>query len=338
MEPVKVGINGFGRIGRQVFKALWTHYSHIMQIVALNDLFDSEKNAILLKYDTTYGHFSGKIQTVDSDLQVDARKIKCFSERDPKRIPWLDLGVDIVIEATGIFKDGPQAESHREAGAKKVIITAPAQQEDITVVLGINEQDYRPESHHIISNASCTTNCLAPVASVIDKKFGIQKGRMCTIHAYTNDQRILDQPHKDPRRARAAPTNIIPTTTGAAKAVGTVLSELAGKIEGYAVRVPVPSVSSVDFTALLKRDTTTEELNAELKRASQEEMKGILAYNEKPLVSSDFIADPHSAILDPEFNSVQDGNLAGIMAWYDNEWGYSCRVADLAKLLVDKGI
>jgi len=338
MEPIKIGINGFGRIGRQVLKAIWTRHSDVMQVVAINDLFDSEKNSNLLKHDSTYGRFPGKIQLKDGDMLVDDWRIKSFSERDPKMIPWQDMGVDIVIEATGIFKEGPLAEGHRQAGAKKVIITAPAQQEDVTVVLGINEQDYDPEKHHIISNASCTTNCLAPVASVIHKKFGIQKGKMCTVHAYTNDQRILDQPHKDPRRSRAAPNNIIPTTTGAAKAVGTVLPELAGKIDGYSVRVPVPTVSSIDFTAVLERDTSVEELNSELKRASEEEQKGILAYNQEPLVSSDFISDPHSAIIDPEFNSIQDGNLAGIMAWYDNEWGYSCRIADLAKHIIDKGI
>ena len=253
-------------------------------------------------------------------------------------IPWRDRGVDIVIEATGIFKDGQLAESHRQAGAKKVIITAPAKREDISVVLGINEDDYDAKKHHIISNASCTTNCLAPVAWVVQKKFGIEKGKMCTVHAYTNDQRILDQPHKDPRRSRAAPNNIIPTSTGAAKALGVVLPQLAGKIEGYAVRVPVPTVSSIDLNLVLETDTTVDEVNKELKRASEEELKGIIAYNQKPLVSTDFISDPHSAIVDPEFNTVQDGNFAGIMAWYDNEWGYSCRIADLAKIIIDKGI
>jgi glyceraldehyde 3-phosphate dehydrogenase len=338
MSKLRIGINGFGRIGRQTLKAVHRYYRDSMEVVAVNDLFEIEKNANLLKYDTTYGRFADHIEVGDGAMIVGDWRIQSLAERDPSRIPWDDLGVDVVIESTGIFRTGPQARAHLDAGAKKVVITAPAKQEDLTVVLGVNDSSYDPRKHHVVSNASCTTNCLAPVALVLHRAFGIEKASMSTVHAYTNDQRILDLPHKDPRRARAAACNIIPTTTGAAKAVGTVIPELDGKIDGYALRVPVPTVSVVDFSALLSAQATREELNMELQRASEQELRGILAYNEEPLVSSDFIMDPHSAIVEPQFNGVQEGNLAKVVAWYDNEWGYSCRVADLIRLMADKGL
>jgi len=338
MRRLRIGINGFGRIGRQVLKAMRQRYPEDFEVVAINDLFDVQKNANLLRFDSTYGRFQEEVRVENEVMSIGDWSIASLAETDPTRLPWEDLDVDVVIESTGIFRTRSQAAQHLQAGARKVIITAPAKEEDLTVVLGVNEQSYDPESHHVVSNASCTTNCLAPVASVLHKAFGIDRGSMCTVHAYTNDQRILDLPHKDPRRARAAGTNIIPTTTGAAKAVGLVIPDLAGRIDGYAMRVPVPTVSVVDFTALLKSPTSTEELNRELKTAADGLLKGILDYCEYQLVSSDFIGDPHSAIVDPEFNSVRDGTLAKVMAWYDNEWGYSCRVADLAKLMQDMGI
>jgi glyceraldehyde 3-phosphate dehydrogenase len=338
MERLRIGINGFGRIGRQVLKAMRSRYPQDCEVVAINDLFEVDKNATLLAFDSTYGRFPEEVSVDGDTMRVGDWTITSFAETDPARIPWEELDVDIVIESTGIFRSGPQARQHLQAGAKKVIITAPAKQEDVTVVLGVNEDDYDPGEHHIVSNASCTTNCLAPVASILHRSFGIDKGSMCTVHAYTNDQRILDLPHKDPRRARAAGSNIIPTTTGAAKAVGTVIPELAGRIDGYSMRVPVPTVSVVDFTALVNTPTSTEELNQVLKSAAEGELHGLLDYCEKPLVSSDFIGDPHSAIIDPEFNSVRDGTMVKVMAWYDNEWGYSCRVADLAKLMQDRGL
>jgi glyceraldehyde 3-phosphate dehydrogenase len=338
MAKVRIGINGFGRIGRQSLKAIHRYYRESMEVVAINDLFEIEKNANLLKYDTTYGRFPEHIEVDDGKMIVGDWRIQSLAERDPNRIPWGDLGVDVVIESTGIFRTGPQARAHLNAGAKKVVITAPAKQEDVTVVLGVNQEAYDPRNHHVVSNASCTTNCLAPVALVLHRAFGIEKGSMSTVHAYTNDQRILDMPHKDPRRSRAAACNIIPTTTGAAKAVGTVIPELDGRIDGYALRVPVPTVSVVDFAAELATEVSREELNRELQRASEQELRGILAYNEEPLVSSDFAMDPHSAIVEPQFNGVQGGNLAKVVAWYDNEWGYSCRVADLIRLMADRGL
>jgi len=338
MSKLKLGINGFGRIGRQVLRALRTYYPDTLQVVAVNDLFDAAKNANLLKHDSTYGRFFEPVSEDGDVISIGDWDIQNFAYTDPKRIPWADMGVDVVIESTGIFRTGPQAAAHLEAGAKKVIITAPAKDIDRTLVLGVNGHEYSPHTDHIISNASCTTNCLAPVAWAVHRAFGIRIGSMCTVHAYTNDQRILDLPHKDPRRARAAGQNIIPTTTGAAKLVGQVIPDLAGKIDGYAMRVPVPTVSVVDFTAQVDQHTTTEELNATLHQAAEGELKGILAYSQEPLVSSDFIMDPHSSIVDPEFNSVREGNWVKVMAWYDNEWGYSCRVADLADMIREKGV
>ena len=338
MSKVKVGINGFGRIGRQVLRAMFERHSDSMEVVAVNDLFDAGTNAHLFKRDSVYG-------TVEQDVRVDKDcicvgdcRIKNFAERDPRNIPWGKLGVQVVVDATGIFRTGPTAKAHIEAGAKKVIITAPAKEEDLTVVLGVNDNAYDPAKHHIVSNASCTTNCLAPPALVVHENFGIQSAVMCTIHAYTNDQRILDLPHKDLRRARAAAYNIIPTSTGAAKAVALVIPELKGKFDGYSLRVPVPTVSVVDFAAVLEKPATTEELRAKLKEASQGKLKGIMGFSEEPLVSSDYIADPRSSIIDAEFTGVQNGTLAKVVAWYDNEWGYSCRVGDLIQLMAEKGI
>ena len=334
MSKIKIGINGFGRIGRQVTRAMYERYPEDLELVAVNDLFDAEKNARLLKYDTTYGRFAEPVQTEGDHIRIGNWKVRNFSETDPRRIPWGEAGVDIVIESTGIFRTGPSASAHIESGARKVIITAPGKNVDKTLVLGVNEGSYDPQSDHIVSNASCTTNCLAPVAAVVHKHFGIEKASMCTVHAYTNDQRILDLPHKDPRRARAAGSNIIPTTTGAAEAVGLVIPELAGRIQGYAMRVPVPTISVVDFTAVVSSHTNLEALNGALQSAAKSELKNILDYSTEPLVSSDFIGDPHSAIVDPEFNRVQDGNLITKMAWYDNEWGYSCRITDLALMML----
>lgn len=330
MSKVKVGINGFGRIGRQVLKTIWERHRDTVDIVAINDLFDIETNAVLCARDTNYGKFPPEIRVEGDIMYVGSDfTIKNFAERDPKRIPWGECEVDVVIECTGIFRTGPTAAQHLEGGAKKVVISAPAKDEDITVVMGVNHTDYDPAKHNIISNASCTTNCLAPIVKVMHEKFGIEKGVMTTVHAYTNDQRILDQPHKDLRRARAAACNMIPTSTGAAKAVALVIPEMAGRFEGYSVRVPTPTVSLVDFVAVLQKDTTTEELKAVLKEASEGELNGIMGYSEEPLVSSDFLADPHSGIVEADFTVVQGGNLAKVYAWYDNEWGYSCRLADL---------
>ena len=339
MSKVRVGINGFGRIGRQVLKTIWERHRDTIEVVAVNDLFDIETNAVLCARDTNYGKFppgirvNGSVMKVGSDFTV-----QNFAEREPHRIPWGDCGVDVVVESTGIFRTGPKAAQHLEGGAKKVVISAPAKEEDITVVMGVNHTDYDPKKHNIVSNASCTTNCLAPVVKVMHEKFGIEKGVMTTIHAYTNDQRILDQPHKDLRRARAAACNMIPTSTGAAKAVALVIPEMKGRFEGYSVRVPTPTVSLVDFVALLGKDTTTEELKAVLKSAAEGELKGILGYSEEPLVSSDYLADPHSGVVEADFTVVQGGNLAKVYAWYDNEWGYSCRVADLIDYMAKCGL
>ncbi len=338
MARIKIGINGFGRIGRQVFRAIRQRYPETMEVVAVNDLFDAEQNIRLLKYDSTYGHLPEGVGLEGNQILIADWNVYNFSERDPKRIPWDKVGAQIVIESTGIFREGPQAEGHLEAGAKKVIITAPGKQVDKSIVVGVNDWTYEPDKDYIISNASCTTNCLAPIAMIVHNAFGIEKGSMCTVHAYTNDQRILDLPHKDPRRARSAPNNIIPTTTGAAKAVGEVVPDLEGRIDGYAMRVPVSTVSVVDFTALINKNISTDDLNQELKSAAEGKLKGIVKYIQEPLVSSDFIGDPHSAIVDSEFNGVRNGNLVKIMAWYDNEWGYSCRVIDLAKLIADMGL
>ncbi|MEW5775130.1 MAG: type I glyceraldehyde-3-phosphate dehydrogenase [Thermodesulfobacteriota bacterium] len=335
---LRIGINGFGRIGRQVLKAMRQYHEQNMQVVAVNDLFDAATNAHLLAYDTNYGRAPYDVGVEGEDILYGGWRVQSFALRDPKEIPWGQLGVDIVIESTGIFRTGPKCMAHIEAGAKRVIISAPAKEEDVTVVLGVNEDKYDPASHRIVSNASCTTNCLAPAVKVIHEKFGVESGVMCTIHSYTNDQRILDLPHKDLRRARAAAQNIIPTSTGAAKAVGIVLPELKGKIDGYSLRVPTPTVSVVDFAAVLKSPATTETLRAALKEAAEGPLKGILGYSEAPLVSMDFKADPRSSVVEAEFTKMQTETLCKLVTWYDNEWGYSCRVADLCKYMADKGL
>lgn len=335
---IRLGINGFGRIGRQVLKAVLKRYPRSLQVVAVNDLFDVETNAHLLKYDTSYGRYPGEVRVKSDTLVINGRPIRSLALRDPAQIPWEQEGVDIVIESTGLFLTGPAAAVHLEAGAKKVIITAPAKEEDLTVVMGVNHRTYDPGKHHIISNASCTTNCLAPPVMVIHEAFGIEKGMMTTIHSYTNDQRILDLPHKDLRRARAAFQNIIPTTTGAAKALALVIPELDGRFDGYSLRVPTPTVSIVDFAAELKAKTTTEDLRQALRNAAVKPLKDIMACEEGRLVSTDFKGDAHSSIVDIEFTQVLRGNMAKVVAWYDNEWGYSCRVADLAHYMAKKGL
>lgn len=331
---IKIGINGFGRIGRLVFRGAWGDPD--IEIVAINDLTDAETLAHLLKFDSNHGIFPNEVGVDGDNLVVDGKKIKVMSERDPKNLPWSDLGVDYVVESTGIWRKREQAQWHIDAGAKKVIITAPAKNEDITIVMGVNEDQYDPENHHVVSNASCTTNCLAPVAKVLNDRFGIKKGLMTTVHSYTNDQRILDLPHKDLRRARAAALSIIPTTTGAAAAVGLVLPELKGKLDGFALRVPTPTVSIVDLVAELATETTAEEINNALKEAAEGPMKGILGVEERPLVSVDYKTDPRSSIVDAALTNVMDGNLAKVVAWYDNEWGYSLRVVDLIKYMASK--
>lgn len=338
MNKIRIGINGFGRIGRQVFRALHQSYRDRVEVVAINDLFDAETNFHLLEYDSVYGraHLNARID--GQEVSVDDWKVHCFAERDPKQLAWGAHGVDIVVESTGIFRSAAQTAVHLENGAKKVIITAPAKEEDITIVMGVNHAQYDPARHHIVSNASCTTNCLAPVALVLQRNFGIQIGNMTTIHAYTNDQRILDMAHKDPRRARAAACNIIPTSTGAAQAVAKVIPELKGKFSGYSLRVPTPTVSVVDFSGILEKKTDTETLLAHLRKASETYLKGVLDYNNKPLVSMDFKGNPASSILEAPYTSVQDGQMVKVVAWYDNEWGYSNRVCDLACLMGEKGL
>ncbi|MFZ2488011.1 MAG: type I glyceraldehyde-3-phosphate dehydrogenase [Anaerolineae bacterium] len=335
---VKVGINGFGRIGRQVFKAFEEKYGDSIQVVAINDLFDAPTNAHLLKYDSNYGRFPGTVEVKDGNLVVNGREVRVFAEKDPANIPWGQLGVDIVIESTGVFTDASKASSHIKGGAKKVIISAPAKGEDITIVMGVNDDQYDPAKHNIVSNASCTTNCLAPAAKVVNDNWGIVKALMTTVHSYTNDQRILDLPHKDPRRARAAALNIIPTTTGAAKAVSLVIPSLKGKFDGMSLRVPTPTVSIVDFVCELEKPTTSEELRAAFVAAAEGPMKGILGVASDPIVSMDVKGDERSSVVDIEFCQVIGGNMAKIMTWYDNEWAYSVRVTDLTKLMIDKGI
>lgn len=337
MSKVKVGINGFGRIGRQVFRALHESYKDQVEVVAINDLFDAETNFHLAEYDSVYGRAYLNAKINGDTVTVDDWKIHCFAERDPKQTTWGDYGVDVVVESTGIFRTAPQAAVHLENGARKVIITAPAKEEDITIVMGVNQDKYDPAKHNIVSNASCTTNCLAPVALVLEKEFGIELGNMVTIHSYTNDQRILDMAHKDLRRARAAACNIIPTSTGAAQAVAKVIPQLKGKFSGYSLRVPTPTVSVVDFSGILKKETTTEEVLARLKEASETYLKGILEYNDKALVSMDFKGNPASSIVEASYTTVQDGHLIKAVAWYDNEWGYSNRVCDLICLMKEKG-
>lgn len=335
---VKVAINGFGRIGRNAFKVAVEKYADKMEIVAINDLTDAKTLAHLLEFDSLFGRFNGTVEVKEDALVVNGKEIKIFAERDPANLPWKDLGVEIVIESTGIFRSKETAGKHIEAGAKKVIISAPAKNEDITIVMGVNEDKYDPANHHIISNASCTTNCLAPFAKVINDKFGINKGLMTTVHSYTNDQRILDLPHSDLRRARAAAESIIPTTTGAAKAVALVLPELKGKLNGFAMRVPTPTVSVVDLVVELAKPATVEEINAALKEAAEGPMKGILGYEERPLVSVDFKMDPRSSIIDAPSTMVIGDNMAKIVSWYDNEWGYSNRIVDLVNYIAEKGL
>jgi glyceraldehyde 3-phosphate dehydrogenase len=335
---VRIGINGFGRIGRQVLKAVLQRYPEDLQVVAINDLFDTETNAHLFKFDSNYGRWPGEVSHTKDSIIVDGQEIRSFAVRDPAQIPWDEVGVDIVVESTGLFRTGPLAASHLEAGAKKVIISAPGKEVDLTVVMGVNHRKYNPKRHHIVSNASCTTNCLAPPAMVVHRRFGIVKALMTTIHSYTNDQRILDLPHKDLRRARAAALNIIPTTTGAAKAVGLVIPDLQGRFDGCSMRVPTPTVSVVDFTAVLAKKTDTKTLRAALKRAASTYLKGIMATDDGHLVSMDLKGDPHSSIVDLPFTQVLQGDMAKVVAWYDNEWGYSCRVADLAHFMAQRGL
>jgi glyceraldehyde 3-phosphate dehydrogenase len=335
---VKVGINGFGRIGRQVFKALRDYYGDEIQVVAVNDLTDNHTLAHLLSYDSNYGPYDGDVSATEEAIIVDGEEIKALAERDPSKLPWGDLGAEIVIESTGVFTNADKARMHLDGGAKKVIITAPAKGEDITVVIGVNHERYDPREHTIVSNASCTTNCLAPVAKVVLERFGIVKGLVTTVHSYTNDQNILDLPHKDLRRARAAALNIIPTTTGAAKAVSLVIPELKGKFDGFALRVPTPTVSIIDFVAEVERPATVQELNGALIEASQGELVDILDYTDEPLVSMDFKGDSHSAIVDGLSTMVIGDNLVKVIAWYDNEWGYSCRVADLVNYMAERGL
>jgi len=338
----KIGINGFGRIGRQVLKAIKEQHGNELEVVAINDLFDSKTNAHLFKYDSNYGIYHGSVDVVENNLVVDGETIRVFAEKDPAKIRWADLGIQIVIESTGVFTDAigdpakgkAGARIHIDAGgAKKVIISAPAKNEDITIVLGVNDDKYDPAKHNVVSNASCTTNCLAPAAKVVHDNLKIQRGMMTTIHSYTNDQRILDLAHKDLRRARAAALNIIPTTTGAAKALSLVIPDLKGKFDGYSLRVPTPTVSVVDFVADVEKSTTVAELNALFKEASEGAMKGILGYTDEPLVSMDFKGDSRSSIVDGPTTMVMSGNMVKVVAWYDNEWGYSCRTADLAVLM-----
>jgi glyceraldehyde 3-phosphate dehydrogenase len=325
---VRVGINGFGRIGRQSLKALIERAPDV-EVVAVNDLVDTSLNALLFKHDSTYGAYPGTVDHTDDALIIDGREIRVLKEKDPAALPWGDLGVDVVLESTGIFTDAEKARAHIDAGATKVIISAPAKNEDITIVLGVNEDRYDPAAHHIISNASCTTNCLAPAAKVVHDRFTIERGLMNTIHSYTNDQRILDVAHKDPRRARAAGQNIIPTTTGAAKALALVIPDLKGKFDGFSLRVPTPTVSVVDFTADVSRATTVDEVNAAFREAASGPLKGILGVSDEPLVSTDFRGDSRSSIIDSESTMVLGGTMVKVISWYDNEWGYSCRVADL---------
>ncbi len=335
---VKVAINGFGRIGRQVLKAIMERHGEELEVVAINDLFSPEMNAHLLKYDSNYGRFPGTVEVKGSNIVVNGHELKVFEERNPANLPWRELGIDIVVESTGVFRKREQAAMHLEAGAKRVIISAPATGPDLTIVLGVNQEMYDPSKHFVISNASCTTNCLAPVAKVVNDNFKVVKGLMTTVHSYTNDQRILDLPHKDFRRARAAALNIIPTTTGAAKALALVIPELEGKFDGMAMRVPTGTVSIVDFVAVVEKETTAEEVNAALKAAAEGPMKGILGYCEEPLVSMDFKGDDRSSIVDALNTKVMGGNMVKVLSWYDNEWGYSCRVADLAAFMASKGV
>ena len=333
---IRIGINGFGRIGRQVYRAIRERYDNDIEVVAVNDIGRINIMAHLLKYDSTYGRFKGAVVAREDGFVADGKEVKVLAERDPARLPWAKLGVDMVIESTGLFRKRDKAQLHLDAGAKKVIITAPAKEEDLTIVLGVNEEMYDPTQHHIVSNASCTTNGLAPVAKVLYDQFGIEKGILTTVHSYTNSQRLLDLETEDPRDARAAAMNIVPSETGAAKAVGLVIPQLKGKFSGMAFRVPTPTVSVIDFTALLSKETTVAEINAAMKNYAGGRMKGVLAYSEEPLVSSDLRGDAHSSTFSAMDTLVIGGNMAKVIAWYDNEWGYSMRVADLVAYMAKR--
>ena len=336
---VRVGINGFGRIGRQVFKAIWENYQDELEVVAVNALTDDETLAHLLKYDSIYGRFDADITTGDSEIIVDGVAVKSLEQRDPAQLPWGDLGVDIVLESTGFFRKYDDGMKHINAGAKKVIISAPPSGDGVlTVVLGVNDEDYDPAQHHVLSNASCTTNCLAPMAKVLSDSFGVVRGLMTTIHSYTNDQVILDGPHKDLRRARAAAINIIPTSTGAASAIGSVIPALKGKLDGMALRVPTPTGSVVDLTVELETNTDAAGINAAMKEAAEGPMEGILEYTEAPIVLQDIVGDPASCVFDADLTSVINGNFAKVLGWYDNEWGYSNRTADLMSIIAEMGL
>jgi len=333
----RIGINGFGRIGRLTFKAINQHYKDRLEVALINDLTDAATNAHLFKYDSNYGVYPGTVEAAGNDIVVDGKKTIVFAEKDPAKIPWKDNGIDVVIESTGLFTDAQKAQAHFQGGAKKVLISAPAKNEDITIVMGVNEDKYDARKHNVISNASCTTNCIAPVVKVLQDTFGIKRGMMSTIHAYTNDQRLLDTFHKDLRRARSAATNVVPTTTGAAKAISLVMPELKGKLDGVAFRVPVPTVSLCDLVAELNKPTSVAEINDAMKAAANGKLKGILEYSPLPLVSSDFKGNQHSSIFDALSTMVIEGNMIKVLSWYDNEWGYSCRLADLALYVIGKG-
>ena len=334
----RVGINGFGRIGRQVVRAIIERHSNDLEVVAVNDLTDTKTNAHMFKYDTNYGIYAGTVEAKEKSIVIDGNDISVLSDRDPSALPWGEMGVDVVVESTGFFTDAAKASGHLEGGAKKVIISAPAKGEDLTIVIGVNEGEYDPDRHNIVSNASCTTNCIATMVKVLNDRFGVEKGLMSTIHAYTNDQKILDQVHEDLRRARAAAMNIIPTTTGAARAVGLVLPELNGKIHGMAFRVPTATVSVTDFVAVLNNDASVDDINEAYQEAASNSLKGILEFSGEPLVSSDFKQNPHSCIMDGLSTMSMGGNMVKVVGWYDNEWGYSCRTADLVAFLADKGL
>ena len=334
--PIKVGINGFGRIGRNVVRAGLNNPE--VEFVAANDLTDTKTLAHLFKYDSILGQLSEDIEAQGDSIRIADKKIKIFAIKEPAEIDWPGLGVQVVVESTGRFTEAADAKKHLRGSVKKVIISAPAKDEDITVVLGVNDNMYDPAKHNIISNASCTTNCLAPLVKVLNDTFGIEKGSMTTVHSYTNDQNVLDFPHKDLRRARAAALNLIPTSTGAAKAIGLVVPELKGKLDGYSMRVPTPDVSVVDFVAVLKKDTTAQEVNSALKQASENGLRGILAYTEDPVVSTDLLHNPNSSIVDAELTKVLGGNLVKVVSWYDNEWGYSNRIVDLIVFIGKKGL
>ncbi len=333
----KIGINGFGRVGRLAFRALNQYHKGELEVAVINDLTDAKTNAHLLKWDSTYGQYPGEVKATDDGIIVDGKEVKVLAERDPAKISWRDYGVDIVIESTGLFTDATKAAAHLEGGAKKVIISAPARNEDVTIVLGVNEEQYQPDKHRVISNASCTTNCIAPVVKVLHQSFGVSKGLMTTIHAYTNDQRLLDMFHRDLRRARAAAVNLIPTTTGAARAVAQVIPELKGRLHGMAMRVPVATVSVVDLVADLEKEVSVEQVNRAFQEAAKGPLAGILEYCQEELVSMDFKGNPASSIFDAPSTMVIAGNMVKVLAWYDNEWGYSCRLADLAAFIAQKG-